>query len=466
MHSVCSVFHFPHLDAHCPPRPLFYLRFDRNTPRNDAPPRASRSAPSMERLALLLDTSVAHGLIPQRRIGAIKKMIRSGKRSVRWFVERWEKKLQVAGITAAAAAAAAGSGRYVDKGTDEADRYGDAGERAAFMTTAGASNRAWKYFDYDGDPAWGQCDVESVLSGDVTRAWLLARTTPVVIKGATKGWPAFEKWSRDSLLSSYGEDTFYPRGVPGVNKTLAEVLKYKPYGGAKYHMGHLKRRGACYRGDMEPYSPFLGLRAGDDFDVPSYVLPAGMLLMGIGEGASGLGVPPEAHHMSWLAHVQGRKRWIVHPPNVQAPKASMARGPHAGGCVPRIVAQGALRCDAEIGDILWLPSFWWHETCGLDDFNVPVDLPFVETQCVLGMACAAQLFCTVAECSCLALRRRFSGTSGVSQRTRCEAAASPALRSKCTVWRTSTDAKVASLPDRRVRQSTTSKARVAFYGTI
>ena len=358
---------------------------------------------TVERLAALLEAAVAHGLVPRRRIGAIKKKIRAGKRTVRWFVERWEKKLREAGIEASGiggddgAARPTGTGRHAPRntatarairaagggvdaygtmaartGADEGDRYGDAGERASFMTKQGTPNRVFEYEAYGGQQAWGQCDLESVRHADVTQAWLLAQTRPVVIKGATKGWAAYEKWSLDNLLNVYGDDSFYPKGIPGVNETVAEVLRHEPWGGAMYHMGHMKRRGDCYRGDMEPYTPFLGTRMAGDFKVPGYFLPMGLFQMGMGQGGKGLGVPPEAHQMSWFAQIQGRKRWVLNAPNVQKPEAALGRTSRSGAdaCAIGDVTTEALRCDVEAGDILWLPTFWWHETCGLDDFNV------------------------------------------------------------------------------------------------
>ena len=52
---------------------------------------------AMARLDALLNVAVEKGMIPQKRIGAIKKKIEKGKRTVEWFVRKWETKLKKAG---------------------------------------------------------------------------------------------------------------------------------------------------------------------------------------------------------------------------------------------------------------------------------------------------------------------------------------------------------------------------------
>ena len=81
---------------------------------------------------------------------------------------------------------------------------------------------------------------------------------------------------------------------------------------------------------------------------------------------------PEAHRVSWFAHLRGRKRWLLSPPDAAFPAAAIARV-SGGDCAPRprLLAKGALQCDAPLGSILWLPR-WWHETCNVDDYVVGV----------------------------------------------------------------------------------------------
>ena len=207
----------------------------------------------------------------------------------------------------------------------------------------------------------------------VTRNWLLARTKPVVIKGATIGWAAFKKWGLDNMLEDHGDAPFYLMDGPDGNVTLADMLANR----GKYNLGHLMRAGSCYMERYRPYSPFIRADVGGDYNVPSYLNPMSTYQIGIGTGM-GIGVPPEQHPGAWFAPVKGRKRWIMTPPTKVPPHEVMDRSfgyrirhpPDRDRCQPSHLPRGALRCDSGIGDIVWVPNFWWHETCSLDDYTV------------------------------------------------------------------------------------------------
>jgi hypothetical protein len=140
-------------------------------------------------------------------------------------------------------------------------------------------------------------------------------------------------------------------------------------------MGHLLLAGRCYRERARPYSPLLWSRLGRDYAIPAYLLPMQTFQVGLGSGA-GIGVPPEHHQASWFAQVRGRKRWLFYPPLQTPPLGALRRGqysaerPDAGKCQLGRVADTALRCDVQLGDIIWTPGQWWHETCSLDGFSV------------------------------------------------------------------------------------------------
>ena len=61
------------------------------------------------------------------------------------------------------------------------------------------------------------------------------------------------------------------------------------------------RRGDCYRGDMEPYTPFLGTRMAGDFKVPGYFLPMGLFRMGMGAGGPSNVPQHTLHHIEYDA---------------------------------------------------------------------------------------------------------------------------------------------------------------------
>ena len=31
-----------------------------------------------------------------------------------------------------------------------------------------------------------------------------------------------------------------------------------------------------------------------------------------------------------------------------------------------------LDCIQKAGDVIWVPNYWWHETCGLDEFSAGI----------------------------------------------------------------------------------------------
>lgn len=135
----------------------------------------------------------------------------------------------------------------------------------------------------------------------------------------------------------------------------------------KYNMGHMVwPADDCYKERFRPYSPFLSTTAAD-YEVPSYLKPMRTFQMGIGTG-EGIGVPPENHPSAWFAAVVGRKRWILTPPGPQPPPAML----NYPGCLVQKKATASLTCDQLAGDLLWVPDWWWHETCGLDNFSVGI----------------------------------------------------------------------------------------------
>jgi len=208
----------------------------------------------------------------------------------------------------------------------------------------------------------GVCEFETIIDHkDVNRTWLLNHGKPVLIRGATEGWLGRERWRLESMLANYGNSEYHVERTGNV--PLGRLLSHS----GKYNMGHMVwPADDCYAETFRPYSPFLQTTA-TDYQVPSYLEPMRTFQMGIGTGA-GIGVPPEQHPSAWFSAVVGRKRWIMTPPGPQPPTA-MHNMP---GCIVARKATASLTCDQLEGDTLWVPDFWWHETCGLDDYSVGI----------------------------------------------------------------------------------------------
>ena len=219
----------------------------------------------------------------------------------------------------------------------------------------------------------GACDLEAVDHSAVTREMLMSATKPFMIKGMTESWLAHERWSKDEFLRRYGGEPFQLHATS--NGTLSDLLTW--YG--KYHMGHaVYPPGSCYSDPWRPYSPMLLGALKDDYDLPRYLGPMVTFQMGVGSGY-GIGVPPENHPSSWFAMVKGRKRWVLNPPHAgtgrnghggSEPPGVMGRVDDGGICVPANKPEEALHCDQQEGDVIWVPDYWWHETCGLEEFSI------------------------------------------------------------------------------------------------
>lgn len=219
------------------------------------------------------------------------------------------------------------------------------------------------------------CDLERVNVKYVTRRVLAEAKKPLIIQGITDTWPAMQRWTREALLQKHADQAFHLH--PHGNATLGTLLRKR----GQYSMGHtLYPPQSCYSDPWRPYTPMLRGVLKEDYSVPSFFKPQVTFQMGIGTG-KGIGVPPESHPSSWFAMVVGTKRWALHPPDAgtafngeegTAPREELLRRGSDNACSVVFKAPDSLHCDQRAGEILWLPMYWWHETCGVEDFSVGV----------------------------------------------------------------------------------------------
>ena len=204
------------------------------------------------------------------------------------------------------------------------------------------------------------CDLETKDINEITREELLKLKEPVIFKNVAENWPALEKWKQESFFHYYGEEIFHLHDT--FNVTTKDLLDK---GG--YKMGHVLLTGGCYSHPYRPYSPLLLDKLSNDYIIPEIFEPMSTFQIGIGARAA-LGVPPESHPSSWFAMISGRKRWVIHPPSKKEPRSYIKR---RGNCQMEYeVSEKTLVCDQNYGEVLWLPNFWWHETCGLESYSV------------------------------------------------------------------------------------------------
>ena len=238
-------------------------------------------------------------------------------------------------------------------------------------------------------PREKECEIEMIDPARVTREMLLARKAPLIIRGGAADWPALERWDKDKLRAEHGGDIF--RADPwNANITLGAILDGPRH---RYFMGHLLQEGGCYDSEFRQYSPILEALA-DDYEIPAWGRPMSTFQMGLGSGRT-IGVPPEHHPSSWFALVFGRKRWALRPPVGYDPLVQnvsthvwfdqFMNGPEEqnlqqepdpvidqrNNClIVDDVPKDVLLCDQQPGDIMWTPSWWWHETCALEEYSI------------------------------------------------------------------------------------------------
>ena len=217
------------------------------------------------------------------------------------------------------------------------------------------------------------CNLERVHMADVSRSILLKAEKPFLIVNATRGWSAHEKWTRENFLSEHGEKAFSVS--PSGPVTVSQMMKV-----SKYHMGHVLSSTDCYSEPWRPYTPFLtSLHA--DYKPPEAFKPYSTFQIGVGV-TKGTGVPPEQHPSSWFAVVAGPKRWAIHPPDIEEPPELMNRRKDQGKiCSASKTSKHTLFCTQKEGDVIWIPNYWWHETCNLQEHSIGMGALTYENCC-------------------------------------------------------------------------------------
>ena len=202
------------------------------------------------------------------------------------------------------------------------------------------------------------CDLEKISIDGLTREYILNVEKPFIITGVGEHWKAVEKWRYNEFLKHYSDEIFHLHDT--YNNTVGELLSMEGY-----KMGHVLNENGCYSDPWRPYTPLLLSALKNDYDIPDIFLPMTTFQMGMGVGKN-VGVPPENHPSSWFAMISGIKRWAISPPSKEEP-------PHVLNRYSKCEIdedKKNLVCDQKPGEILWLPSWWWHETCGLQTYNI------------------------------------------------------------------------------------------------
>jgi len=185
--------------------------------------------------------------------------------------------------------------------------------------------------------------------------FLLARR-PLVLRGAARAMPAFERWTDGYLTKRLGDALTVVRFADGSRARMrfadylgyvAEPDAYRSKRGAPYMVDFQFRRLCPALADDAPCP--LPLEEGDLFaSLPEHVRPE---LCWLYAGPAGTGSKMHQDTLcthAWLAQLRGHKRWTMYARDDFEP----TRGPRAGA----IAAEAVLGP----GDVVFVPSLTWH----------------------------------------------------------------------------------------------------------
>jgi len=230
---------------------------------------------------------------------------------------------------------------------------------------------------------------------------------PVIIRGVTDKWLAsgnikgqeYRKWTIENLVKRFGDTRFK---VDELDPVRDKKLKMK-----LRHFVHYMR----YNEDEDPIYLF-DANFGDrepqlleEYEVPKYFKedffellgdhdrrpPHQWLVMGSSRSGSPFHIDPYKT-AAWNALLQGRKRWFLYPPGVIPPGVdndSESEEEDYDAPEPFVwltenypfldTSKKPFECVQQAGEIIFVPSGWWHATFNLEDC-VAVTQNFVNSQ--------------------------------------------------------------------------------------
>ncbi len=227
------------------------------------------------------------------------------------------------------------------------------------------------------------------------------KNIPLLIKGATKNWPALQKWNQE-YLSKQSEGVKF-RATSGTapfpaNFTIEEYAKYCEDVSEEAPLYLFDRTFAkkCpqllhdYYDGLKESCPYFDDEATHGHDLFSVLGKEKRpdhrwIIIGPKRSFSNFHIDPNATH-AWNAPIIGRKRWIFYPPGVNPP--GVFPSPNGDDVVMPIslgewflthyndhvrqrsnpdVTKRPLECTAYPGDILFVPHGYWHSVLNLDD---------------------------------------------------------------------------------------------------
>ncbi|KAL1515964.1 hypothetical protein AB1Y20_002577 [Prymnesium parvum] len=205
-----------------------------------------------------------------------------------------------------------------------------------------------------------------------------ALSRPALIAGLIASWPALAKWNSSAAFAArFGahgvlakrvmrSDAFLAAaaGVARLEATLLPLSALLAAGGSDLHS-------VLYNGEQgnavaeERLLDDIG--ASGDVSCPEEVLgrACGTIVLSLGGGLKG--VEMANHGFAWIGLIAGEKLWYASPPEVPRPA-----GPSCSRRDQIEPLEGATICLQRPGEVMVVPTAWWHATCNLGEFTLGV----------------------------------------------------------------------------------------------
>jgi hypothetical protein len=204
---------------------------------------------------------------------------------------------------------------------------------------------------------------------------------PVIITGLMDDWPAMARWTDDYLVNRLGDRpiAFWASddqvfGVAPFHELATEAVSFGDFLARCREGGG--RRLYLRKGAMKAVLTELM----DDIRMPEYVDARWLLSTNMWMGPAGNDTPLHydlAHNL--LAQVRGRKRLVLYKPEDIAgmyPNPFFSNSPHFSrlldlsavdpAAFPRFAEATPYECVVEEGEVLFMPTCWWHQVLSLD----------------------------------------------------------------------------------------------------
>jgi hypothetical protein len=203
---------------------------------------------------------------------------------------------------------------------------------------------------------------------------------PAILRGLVETWPAFRLWSADYIRERYGDHRVR------IGKTHRGMLVHDPWKGIRLEETGVRRAVDLVSSDGEygyyviaSLEQYLGPLHGD-IALPEYCRGQVGLERRIWISSAGTGTPLHRDFSeNLLAQITGRKRVILYPPhdtpllyafpsrshlpNFSAADAERMEDPR----FPLLREAQRIEVAIEPGDMLYLPSRWWHQVRSMQE---------------------------------------------------------------------------------------------------